>query len=315
LMWDSLPANIVGDVRHSLMERTTLMTRTVAAQAGADISDNVESRNPQQHDLAEQQLGSRAVSALYDTFGQRPEEQIQQASASSASRASRSPLGRGMQEQDQQASASSSSRRVRSPPSRGVHEQSRLSLGEMTSLYGIGSCIVMAMGWQNNTHLGRDRGHSSGLIAALTDDSSAGDRSGIGFSNRSHDDDSIRSGVLAASPNPAGQVEVNQEAWPICLQELGRDDVVEYRCGHSFHSACDNGLVASVVEAEEGPSHATCPVCREPRVVVVMEITPRPEQEVGPPRFQEQVAIGSPAVCGGVQLHSRSPRFAVPSKP
>jgi hypothetical protein len=183
----------------------------------------------------------------------------------------------------------------------------------MTSLYGIGSRLVMAMGWEPSTRLGCKRAHSGGLDAALTNNWDAHGRPGIGFA-RHIDDITIQSAVLAAFPNPALEPEINHEICPVCMEEIGCRDVVEYRCTHSLHTECDNGVVASAVEAGLDHGYAKCPVCQAWRVV--MENSPHPETEqICPPRFEEVVAVGSPSVWHKLQMHSRLPGFAVARNP
>jgi hypothetical protein len=286
LISPSLPDMKVRDVRRSMMDWMMKMTRTVAAQAAADIADDVQSRDPQQHDPAAQQIGSRAVNALHTHFNP-GQEQGQEASASSASRSARP---------------------------RGIHEQEQLNSEEMASIYGIGSRLVMSMGWQPNTRLGKRRNSSAGLDAALTNDWNTRDRPGVGFSLQQDDDTTIQSGVLVAFPNPALEPAVNRELCCVCMEEIGRRAIVEYRCTHSLHAECDNALVAAAVERGFDEGHAKCPMCRAPREV--MENTPNAETEnIGAPTFQREVADGSPVEWHKLQMHSRLPSFAVARNP
>jgi hypothetical protein len=270
----------------------TNMTRGVARNAAADISNDVESRGPQENDPPEQQIGAMAVNALHHTFV----EEGQNGGAAAASE--------------------TGSSHSRSPRRAGVHEQARLSVQEMTALYGVGSRLLMSMGWQPDSRLGLTGDAGGGLSSALTNDWDATRRSGIGFpqGNPSRTtQEAMSATVRDLFPNPAGQPEINRELCCVCREELGRYEVVVYRCTHELHAECDNALVASFVARGLSAAYAKCPLCRECRHVM----PPQSDDDVigFAPEFEANNAAGSSSIWAGLQLHSRLPRFAVPRNP
>lgn len=292
------------DVRHSLTRWIMSQMSVVANHSARDISDDVPSREPQEEDPPDQQMGSAGMNALYDYF-----DQEGSAPSSSASHRSRTP------------------RRV-GPQAQGIHEQPPLSAQQMTSLYGIGSRLVMSMGWRENTHLGLSQANTGGLSYPLSNDRDTSSRAGIGhpslapFQNPAAEPHIRHASfdhasypwrrVLGAFPNPAAEPHINRELCPVCLEEIGHSEVVEYSCTHSLHRLCDDGLVASGIEQGVASGAVRCPVCRAPRLVMCATV---PLSENRPPQFQAEVALGSPRTWGSLQYHTRLPCFAVKTNP
>ena len=316
-----LPVSMrMGDLRRQIYRFLRMMV--VASQQDALSL----SRGPQDLDPANQQFGHAEMNALHDVFVSGVVQTASPGSAQASSQRSRSPQVADLTTVIEDPLLQ---RPLAPPRSRGIYEQRPLNPQELQDIYGIGSRLVMMQGWEEvnrSTPLSNDRPSRSRVGVGFA---------GIGSSSRSSTQIDAGSSSSRASATPvdaAGDgtvdrwgttsvqlfsnagADVNREVCPICFEEFGAFEVVEYACTHHLHRACHDCLVADAVADNVSP---TCPLCR--RVVVVMtqahafaDLWTDWTGCLSPQFIGEGIlrASGSPATWRQLQAHSRLPRFA-----
>ena len=146
--------------------------------------------------------------------------------------------------------------RQRSRSRQRIRELQSLTPQETHAMYGIGSALVLSMGWQPGQPLGRLR-QQNNILNPLTNDRPAGDRSGL----RQRSQDIARQVNDNLQRNGDGAPDV----CTYCAQPLDNDcEIVEYACSHVFHVHCHDTCVQTC--SEDRRPHR-CPLCRRDIVI------------------------------------------------